>query len=604
MWIGLLGPLLVQHEGAIRVVSAPRPRAMLAALAVHPNEVVSTDRLADLVWDGSPSADARAIVRSNIRRLRQAIGPGPENRIVTCEAGYLIRVSADETDLLRFEVLVRAGLRSARAGDWKRASEALAEALSLWRGNPLLDVQSGMLREEIVPYLETMRLQALEWAAGARLQLGDHAELVPDLRLLTWQYPFCEKFHAQLMLALYRSGHQAEALAAFRDARQILTAELGLEPGPELTRLQQSILDGGSGLRLAPPGGSVSLSPTDRRPRVIPRQLPATQRHFIGRTAEIAQLTSVLRSDFCVGAAPTVLVISGLAGIGKTTLAIRWAHEVTDCFPDGQLCLNLRGFDPLAPLVPPEEAICLLLGSLGVTAGDMPTDMDMRVALYRSLTAGKRLLILLDDARNAAQVRPLLPGSSSCLVLVTSRGRLAGLAAAVGARLFTLDTLTLTESRLLLARQAGAHQVAEEPDAAAEFIELCGRLPAALSIGAACVAAQGRTFASLVGDLRRGTLDVLDAGDVGASIRSMFSASYRSLSPAAARMFRLLATRTTTHISVPEAVALDGGTACRARDALGELAGVGLLGIDGPGRFAVHRLLRAYVTERADAEGY
>jgi tetratricopeptide (TPR) repeat protein len=341
--------------------------------------------------------------------------------------------------------------------------------------------------------------------------------------------------------------------------------------------------------------------------RAVPRQLPAFTSHFVGRADELAELAGLLERAVDrrhpEGAPGTVIIsaIGGTAGVGKTTLALRWAHQVADRFPDGQLYVNLRGFDPARPPMRPAEAIRGFLDALGAESADLTRDLDAQAALYRSLLAGRRILVLLDNARDPDQVRPLLPGSETCLVLVTSRSRLSGLVAAEGAQPLEVDLLNLTEARELLTRQLGMDRASRDPGAVDELIELCVRLPLALSVIAARAVAQP-TFplAELVDELRdeHGRLDALDLGDLATSVRAVFSCSYRNLTDPAARMFRTLGVHPGPDISTPAAASLTGVSLTQARTVLAELTRAHLVTERAPGRFAFHDLLRSYAVEQ------
>lgn len=380
-----------------------------------------------------------------------------------------------------------------RAGGWQRASDVLGEALDLWRGPPFADIPCQLLHREEVPGWEQLRLQAIEWRVDAGLHLGRHGQLVPELQAMASEYPLRERFHAQLMLALARCGRRAEALAAYQQARRILVGELGVEPAAQLRNLQQQVLAGeldpagepGPGLPAgAPvPDGEHRVADT-RAVRVAPRQLPAGLRHFAGRASELELLTSW--PDAAGGLGETVLIaaISGPAGAGKTALAVHWAHQVAESFPDGQLYVDLRGFGPSGTPVEPAEAIRGFLETLRVPAGWLPASLEARAALYRSLLAGRRMLIVLDNARDAEQVRPLLPAGSGCVVVVTSRSQLTGLVAAQSARPVTLGVLTGAEARDLLAGRLGTERITGEAEAVTELIMLCAGLPLALAITA------------------------------------------------------------------------------------------------------------------------
>jgi DNA-binding SARP family transcriptional activator/Tfp pilus assembly protein PilF len=591
MWLGVLGPLDVRHEDAVIAVPAAKQRIVLGTLLVHANQVVSFEQLAEAVWDGVPPDGARVTLRNYVKRLRQILGPAVGERIHTRDPGYQFDIGDSELDLLRFARLFESGGAAVRGGSWDRAEAVLGEALDLWRGAPLADIPSDALRRYEVPRLEQLRLQALEWRHEAQLHLGRHEELVPQLRALVAQQPLRERFHAQLMLGYYRCGRQADALAAYQDARRVLIDELGVEPGPELRGLQQRILATDPLLSM----------PTTMPP---PRQLPPAARYFAGRTSELKALAGLLEATAGAGRTVVVSAIGGAAGVGKSALALHWAHQVAERFPDGQLYINLRGFDPSGAPVTPKDAIRGFLDAFQLPPAAVPASPDAQVGLYRSLLAKRRMLIVLDNARHAEQVRPLLPGGPGCLVVVTSRSRLTGLVASEGAHSITLDLLTDAEARELLARRLGAKRLADEPAAVANLIKMCARLPLALSIAAARAATNsGLSLAALATELAEAGLDALATDEDATDIRAVFSWSYQNLSKTAAHTFRLLGVHPGPDISAAAAASMVGLSQPEARRALGELTGVQLIQESARDRFAFHDLLRAYAAELADARG-
>jgi DNA-binding SARP family transcriptional activator len=617
MDFGLLGPLLVR-DGLRRVaISAPRQRVLLAALLFSAGRVVSLDSLAETLWEGQPPAGARGALHTAVQRLRASLGPAGGSLIETQPPGYLITVPDGALDVRRFSVLAARGHAAAETGNWVQAAGLLREALGLWRGEPLADVPSPLLRDREVPAIEDQRLRALAARTDADLHLGRHAEMVAELRQLVAAHPLQEQFHAQLMLSLYRSGRPADALAAYQEVRRVLADELGLDPGQELQLLHQRILAADGGLRhpadgrppspapAAAPASPPAPAPRDPAPgAVVPRQLPAGTRHFAGRDAALQKLTTL--ADEAAGASHTTVisVIDGTAGIGKTTLAVHFAHQVAGRFPDGQLYVNLRGFDPAGPPVTPAEAIRMFLDALALPSARVPPDLEAQSALYRSLLAGQRMLILLDNARDVDQVRPLLPASPGCLVIVTSRRQLTSLVAVEGAFPLTLDVLADSEAQELLARRLGPDRVAADPAAAEELARLCARLPLALSIAAARSASQpGLTLTALSAELRdtRGLLDALDAGHTATNVRSVLSWSYQQLEPATARLFRLLGLHPGPDVSAAAAASLAALPLPGARRGLDELTRANLLAEHAPGRFSAHDLLRAYAAELARA---
>src|ERR1700733_865794 len=350
MWFAILGPLLVRDGQAQIEVPKGRERVLLAALLLHAGKPVPAKELAELVWDGAPPSGAVITLRSHMLRLRRGLGPRAGARLVTRPPGYLLLAAKDEVDVLRFRGLCQEGVSALRSDAWARADELLSEALGLWRGVALADIPSETLLREEAPGLEELRLQVEEWRADAALHLGRHDELVAGLQALAARYPLRERFHAQLMLAFYRCGRRAEALAAYRQARRVLIDELGAEPGSELRQIHQQVLSADPDLD-APEPGPVPGGRAGRRygaagpAKAVPHQLPMGVRNFVGRSDELLALTRILEESGAQMPGTVVIsAIAGTAGVGKTTLALNWAHWVASQFPDGQLHVNLRGF--------------------------------------------------------------------------------------------------------------------------------------------------------------------------------------------------------------------------------------------------------------------
>lgn len=599
----LLGPLQVRRAGSAVPVPAGKARVLLAALLLGEGRAVPFDELAEALWGATPPPTARAALQNHLMRLRKTLGDG--TLIRTRPHGYQLMADSGEVDLSRFEAHLAAARTAARDGDWAAAAERAGAGLDLWCGEPLADVDSALLATRDVPRLTELRLQAIEVRADADLRLGRHGGLIAELRTLTAEHPLRERLHSQLMLALYRDGRQAEALAAYARARQVIARELRAEPGRALRDLHSQILNADPALnvpaRPAPAPVAGNGAPA-RQPAaaLVPRQLPAPLPHFVGRGEELAALAGLLAGRDSRG--HPAVVIAGAAGIGKTALALRWAHEVADRFPDGQLYVNLRGFGPSGPPVGPETAIRGFLDALGVSPDRIPARSDAQAGLYRSLLADRAMLILLDNARDEAQVRPLLPAGPGSVVLVTSRSQLPGLAAADGARPLPVDILSHDEAVELLTARIGADRTAGEPDAAHQIARLCARLPLALSIAAARAVTRPdfplTALAAELGDAA-GRLDALDAGDPSASVRAVFSWSYRQLDAGTARMFRVLGLHPGPGISVPAAASLAAATAADARRMLRDLARVHLITEHSPGRYAFHALLHVYAADAA-----
>jgi DNA-binding SARP family transcriptional activator len=611
---GLLGPLVVRCGEMVLAVPRGNQRTLLAALLVDANRVVPVDDIAETLWGAAAPPSAAATIRNYVKRLRQILGEAGRDRIRFRPGGYVISVSEDELDVSRFSSLLASARAAARVASWDQAAALAREALGLWRGEPLADIESDELALRERPRLAELRLQSTEIRAEAELWLGRHGEVLAELQQLAADHPLREQLHAMLMLALYRCGRQAEALTAYQQARTVLVDELGIEPGSELRELQRQILTADPALDLARHagtaggvGGRAAAGPgagaAGGLAREVPRQLPVATADFTGRAAELQALTAML--DQAGADVPGTVVISaigGTAGVGKTALALHWAHQIADRFSDGQLFVNLRGFDPSGAPATPTAAIRGFLDALGVPPERIPPQPEAQAGLYRTLLAGKRMLIVADNARDEQQVRPLLPASPGTLVLITSRSQLSGLAAADGARLVSLEVLSHAEAVQLLNARLGPASTAGQPATVDQIAHLCADLPLALVIAAARAAARPRfPLAALAGELADavGRVDALDAGDPGSSVRAVFSWSYRQLSDEAAQMFRLLGLHPGPDISVPAAASLAGIAEADARRLLRELARTHLIAEHLPGRYAFHDLLRAYAADMA-----
>ena len=601
----LLGPLVVRCGGVVLPVPRGRQRAVLAVLLLNADRVVSVGEIGETLWGPTPLPSASATVRNYVKRLRRVLGDTDQARIVTRSPGYVIRVDPGELDVARFEVLLEGARDAARGGSWEAAADQAREALALWRGDPLADVRSEALALREVPRLAELRLQAAELRIDAELRLGRHGVVIAELERMAAAHPLREHLHAVLMLALYRDGRQAEALAAYQHARRVLVDELGAEPGNELRELHRQILTAGPALagskpgRLSPGGGG----PAGGRPEpVVPRELPGPVPQFVGRATELADLAGML--DRASAQRPPTLVISaiaGTAGVGKTALAMQWAHQVADRFPDGQLHVNLRGYDPGQP-VSAADALAGFLRSLGVAEQDIPAETGERAARYRSLLARRRMLILIDNARGVEQVRPLLPGNPSCVALVTSRDALGGMVARDGAHRLDLGLLSTAEAVELLRALIG-ERVDAEPEAAVTLAGYCARLPLALRVAAERAAASpGISLADVTSELadQQERLDLLDAaGDRLTAVRAVFSWSVQHLDDEAARAFRLLGLHPGAHFDAYSAAALMDITLRQARGVLARLARAHLIQPAGMNRYGMHDLLRAYAADQA-----
>jgi DNA-binding SARP family transcriptional activator/tetratricopeptide (TPR) repeat protein len=570
MRIGLLGPFQVTAAGGSAQVAGGRQRAVLAALALAAGKPVRSSALAAIVW-GEDAPDARHRLHAIVGRLRQALGA---DAISAAVGEYTLDLDPDAVDVHRFRSLTAASKRTSGAAELA----LLDEALSLWRGDPLVDVDAEPLVLAHAPALAEERLRAIERRTDLVLDAGGHAELIAELGDLTTRHPLREFLWSRLMLALHRSGRQAEALGAYQRVRTLLADRLGVDPGEELQRAHRTVLNAAPPEPLAPP------------PADVPRQLAADIASFTGRTGPLAELDRLLN-----GANGTVAVISGPAGVGKTTLALHWAHRVADRFPDGQLHLNLSGQWPGGPAG--DAALMTLLLSLGTPPERIPPDRDGRSATLRSALAGRRVLMLLDNAVDADQVRPLLPGSGS-LVLVTSRNRLRSLRRREGAHLVELDPFSPDESAALLSGVLGSEA---HPAAVAELAGLCGHLPLAVALAAERVRDTGMALPDLVEEARDGGARLDALGDGTDDVRGVFAWSYRALAAPEAAAFRSLGAAPGADLGAAAAAALTGIPG--AQRLLETLVDHNLLRRPRPGRYELHDLLRVYAAELASEAG-
>ncbi|GAA1293720.1 AfsR/SARP family transcriptional regulator [Saccharothrix xinjiangensis] len=604
----VLGPVEARIAGWPVDLGRARQRWVLAVLLVEANRWLSADQLLDRAWGDRVPASGRDTLYGYLSRLRRVLRATDEADIVRRSGGYELVVDEDAVDLHRFRRLVV----EARAADDERAAELFAEATGLWRGEVCAGLDTPWA-QAVRTELDRQRLAAELDHADLRLRTGRHTDLLVDLTSLAAAHPLDERVSGQFMLALYRSGRQVDALEHYRRLRTRLTGELGVDPGPDLRQLHQRIL-------AADPALATPVPATGRLPAAV-RQLPAAPRTFTGRAPELAELDRALTTgvpatgitaDTCgpsggtPGTAPvdgTTVVISaigGAGGIGKTWLALTWAHRHVDRFPDGQLFVDLRGFSPDAAPLDPVVALRRFLDALGVEPARCPPDPDALAALYRSLVAGRRMLIVLDNAATAEQVVPLLPGSASCTVLVTSRHRLPALLARHGARPLPLGTLDDAESRALLAAALGADRVADDERATAELIALCGGFPLALALVAARLHLR-LPLADAVAELRELRLHALDDADhPAASLPTVLSWSLRHLTDSQQRVFALLGVAPGPDIGLPAAADLTGLPPHRTHAALRALADASLIDPRPGGRHTMHDLVRAYATTLAD----
>ncbi|MFD9865626.1 BTAD domain-containing putative transcriptional regulator [Streptomyces niveus] len=607
----LLGTIELRGPGRTAVdPGPPRQRTVLAALLVDAGHWVSAETLIDRVWGEEVPPRVRASLYTYVSRIRRALAttaaplptgdgiPADAPRLRRGRGGYLLDVAPGRVDVHRFQDLVDRA-RSAGRSDAERAA-LLSEAIGLWRGDPLAGLP-GAWAERTRRSWEQLHIEAVLAWADAEARTGNATAVIGRLTGLVAEHPLVEPLTVALMRALHVTGRPSESLTRYAALREQLAEELGTDPAAETQRVHQAILRGESLLPASgPPARPAAAVATGR---AVPAQLPLEARGFTGRQRELARLDAVLAP--AVEGPAAVSALSGTAGVGKTALAVHWAHRVADRFPDGQLHVNLRGFGPSGTAVAPDDALRGFLEALGVPAQGVPADLQGRTGLYRSLLAGRRVLVVLDNARDADQVRPLLPGSPGCFAVITSRDRLTGLVAAEGAHLHVLDLLTRLEAQDLLVNRLGEHRVAAEPEAVEEIVTQCARLPLALAITTARAAAQpGFPLSAVAEELSasQGSLDAFDGGDLTTDARAAFSWSYQALSVPSARLFRLLGLHTGPDISVPAAAALAGLEPRPAHGLLVELTRAHLLVEHAPGRYGLHDLLRVYAAERLSAE--
>jgi DNA-binding SARP family transcriptional activator len=634
----VLGPVRAWRGSAEVSLGSPQQKAVLAALLLRSGRQVPLSELVEALWGAEPPDSAGQVVRTYVYRLRRALAGGDGTPVIdSVGTGYLMHLTPDELDVAQFRQRLAAADAARRGGEPAAAAEELRQALALWQGDALAGLP-GRYAEAQRAGLDKLRLAALATLLTLEVE-RDAAGAAAELAALVADHPLDERFRLLQMRALYRSGQQAAALAVYRDTQAVLAEELGVDPGPQLQQLYLQILRGdpeppapaGAGPATTTPDGAAPNGPApdgaarndparngpeqdqqaaaDAAPAGPPAQLPADLPTFTGRRDELARVMTLQAEPPNTPPAVAVCTISGTAGVGKTTLAVHWAHQVRDRFPDGQLYLNLRGFDASRPAMSTAEALSCLLTALGVPARQVAADGDAQVAQYRSALAGRRVLIVLDNAREADQVRPLLPGAPGCLAIVTSRNHLTGLIVTDGAHPLTLDLLSPAEAREFLARRLGAARVAAEPAAAGEIAERCSRLPLALAVVAARAATHPAFPLHAIAAELAETGDSLDAftgGDATSDIRAVFSWSYQALEPAAARLFRLLALHPGPDVAAPAAAALAGLPVGRTRPLLAVLAGLNLITEHLPGRYRWHDLLRTYAAELAaeqDSDG-
>lgn len=577
--VSMLGPLRVVVDGVEVEIRGRRPRTLLAVLALSAGQPVSVDALIDRLWNQADlPGNPRASLQTYVLRVRRALG---RDAISTVSGQYTLNVAPGQVDALRFQRLL-----AAAEADCHDTPAALHDALGLWRGTPFDEPLSDWLTEQAAPQLVEAYVSALEHRAERDLAAGRAADSLGELQEQAARFPLRESLWAALLTALAASGRPAEAIDAYDAMRRRLADELGVDPSSRLQQIHADLLAGTDSQRPAAAGLGV------------PQQLPTDSRAFTGRSDTLARLDALAgRGDR--GAAP-VIVVHGPGGIGKTTLAIRWARQIRDQYPDGQLFVDLRGFSPSSPMTP-EQALAALLGGLGITADRIPAGVEAASALWRTTLAGRRALVVLDNARDAQQVRPLLPGPESTVV-ITSRSQLRGLVARDGATQIPLDRLDPAESTAFLRARLDATSVGQDARLG-ELAELCEGHPLALAIAAErCGRLPDRSLDDMVAELRgeAARLDALNNGqDPASDLRAVFSWSYRALDEDTARVYRLLGLHPGGGISLLAVAALAGITRAEAGQLVDRLVEANLLRPICSGRFVLLDLLHEYAAERA-----
>ncbi|MFE6505390.1 BTAD domain-containing putative transcriptional regulator [Kitasatospora sp. NPDC057738] len=591
----VLGPLRGWRDGGELVLGSPQQRSLLLALLLRANHPVSTGQLVDDLWGEEPPAKPSAVIRTYVHRLRRVLGPDAPT---TLSGGYLLALDPGALDTHRVEELLDEAKELRADGEHAHAAGALRSALALWQGEPMTALPGPYAERQRGEWAER-RVTVLESCLEAEIEAGPSGELVAELTAVVAEHPLRERFSELLMLALYGTGRQAEALGLFRTADQRLREQLGVSAGPGLRELQRRILVADTGLVAPPrPRPAAATRPPHRtrppyRAAVRPTQVPADLADFTGREAQTEALRAVLLAPRTV----PVATVSGLGGVGKTALAVHVAHELAADFPDGQLYLDLHGADGRPTR--PEEAVGTFLRSLGVPADALAPGLAERSAQFRSLLTDRRVLVVLDNARDAEQIRPLLPGRPGCAVLVTSRARLGSLP---NAHVVELSAFARQEALGLLGRVIGGQRLRAEERTAAELVRLCGHLPLAVRILAARLACRpdwtmARLLDKLSGHGRR--LDVLRAGDL--AVEPAFRFGYDQLMPEQARAFRLLAVPEVPDLSPGAVAAVLGLPEEEAEELAESLVDCSMLETAPPDRYRYHDLLRAFAQQLAPA---
>ncbi|GLY02281.1 BTAD domain-containing putative transcriptional regulator [Actinoplanes sp. NBRC 101535] len=586
----MLGPIEAEVGGRPVDLGRRQQRAFLGILLAARGTAVSTDRLVEDLWRGRPPARPVVSLQTYVSNLRRVLEPrrprrGPASVLVRRATGYAVRLPEEAVDAWRFEQ----SLTRARALPAEQARPELTGILRWWRGPVFGEARDEPWAAPEATRLDELHLLAREHAIRAALRIGEHTEALLEARQLVHDEPLRTEGCRLAALALWAAGREPDALDVLRRHRHLIGDELGLDPAPVLTTLEQAILSQRREVLRAGTGGH----------RTRPAQLPSRPAVFTGRQREQDELTALVRAS--AGTVP-VAVITGMGGVGKTALAVHWAHEHRDDFPDGQLHLDLRGFDPAAEPVPAADALRSMLTALGTPAGALPSGIPDRAALLRSLLTGQRVLIVLDNARDAAQVRDLIPGGAGCAVLITSRVLLTDLVTTHHAYPVGLAPLAAVDAHDQLTRRIGGTRAAADPGATRAIVAACDGLPLALAVVAARIAANPSfPLAAIARELTgAGRLDAFAAAGVSRDPRTVLSWSYRHLPDATATLFRHLALHPGPDVTVAAAAGLSATAPDIVRRSLHQLVAAHLIREHRPGRFRFHDLLRAYATELAD----
>ncbi|MEV1330447.1 BTAD domain-containing putative transcriptional regulator [Micromonospora costi] len=587
----VLGSVRVVRAGAELRLGARQQRLVLALLLARAGTPVSLAELVDLLWGDDPPRSAANVVHRHVGMLRRLLEPGLPTRstgrhILRELAGYRLRADEDSLDLLRFRSLSRLAARRLRDGDAESALRHSLDGLRLWRGRCAAGLEPASRLHPAFIAVEAERAQAVREAADAAERCGRLAAVLTPLRQAAEQHPLDESLQSRLLLALAADGRQAEAVETYRTVRRRLADDLGVDPGEELREAYDRLLH-----QRTRPAHADAPAPLPR-----PAQLPPDVPFFHGRDGLVAEARAAVARP----GGPAVLAIDGMPGVGKTALAVRLAHGLAAAYPDGQLYVDLRGYDGREPVMSPAEALRGFLGSLGVPQEGIPAELHAQAGMYRSRLARRRMLIVLDNCRDTEQIRHLLPGSRGCLVIVTSRTRLSTLVTTAGAHPLPVGLPGAGEARGMFLRLLGADHGPVDPAAIDAIVAGCGRLPLAMAVVAARAVSLPRTPPErIAAELARstGSLDGFDGDDPTTGLRAAFSWSYRALSAPAAQLFRLLPTHPGPDISTAEAADLAGVPLRTGRTLIAELSRAHLICEDQPGRYRTHELLLAYARE-------